>query len=98
MKRICIVGAGAAGLLLLLNFEQHKIDPRCITIIDPTHNGGDLKNKWSCVRSNTTWRQIFEAVPSRNSFAKPWADLNPEEPVELDLVIEYFTFFNVSIS
>lgn len=89
MKRICIVGSGAAGLLLLLNLEQQNVDPKSITIIDPTHSGGDLSKKWSKVRSNTTWRQIFEAVPSRNSFAVPWSSLHPEEPVELKLVIEY---------
>lgn len=89
MKRICIIGAGAAGLLLLLNLEQHKIDPRWITIVDPTHSGGDLTKKWFKVRSNTTWRQIIEAVPSRNSFATPWSTLSPDEPAELKLVIEY---------
>ena len=89
MKRICIIGAGAAGLLLLYNLEKHTIDPKWITIVDPSHNGGDLHKKWLKVRSNTTWRQIMEAVPSRNSFAKPWDSLNPEEPVELKYVIDY---------
>ena len=89
MKRICIVGSGAAGLLLLYNLEKANVDPQSITVIDPTHTGGDLSKKWSCVRSNTTWRQIFEAVPSRTSFASPWSQLNPEEPVELQYVIEY---------
>jgi hypothetical protein len=89
MKQICIIGAGASALLLLLQFEKHNIDPKSITVIDPTHNGGDLAKKWSKVRSNTTWRQIFEAVPSRNSFATPWGTLPPEEPVELKYVIDY---------
>lgn len=89
MKRICIVGAGAATLLLLLQFEKAGIDPKSITIVDPTHNGGDLMKKWLHVRSNTVWRQIFEAVPSRNSFAHPWAQLHPEEPCELKYVIQY---------
>lgn len=89
MKRICIVGAGAAGLLLLLQLDKHKINPKWVTVIDPTHNGGDLMKRWTNVRSNTTWRQIVEAVPSRNSFAVPWSQFNPEEPVELRYVIEY---------
>lgn len=89
MKKICIIGSGAAGLLLLLNFEQHNIDPRSITIVDPTHTGGDLAKRWSKVRSNTTWRQIFECIPSRNSFAKPWTDCDPDQPVELKLIIDY---------
>lgn len=89
MKRICIIGSGAAGLLLLLNFEKQGIDPKSITVIDPTHNGGDLMKKWNNVRSNTTWGQIFTAVPSRNSFAQPWGNLNPDQPVELKYVIQY---------
>jgi hypothetical protein len=89
MKRICIIGGGAAALLLLLQFEKHTVDPTSITIIDPTHTGGDLTKRWPKVRSNTTWRQIFEAVPSRNSFATPWGQLNPEEPLELRLIIDY---------
>ncbi len=89
MKRIAIVGSGVAGLLVLHNLEKHNIDPKSITIIDPTHNGGDLTKKWLHVRSNTTWRQIFEAIPSRNSFAQPWAQLNPDQPCELKHVIDY---------
>lgn len=89
MKRICIVGAGASALLLLLELEKNSVDPTCITVVDPTHTGGDLAKKWRYVRSNTTWRQIFEAVPSRNSFAQPWSSLNPDEPVELKYVIDY---------
>jgi cation diffusion facilitator CzcD-associated flavoprotein CzcO len=89
MKHICIVGAGAAGLLVLYNLEKHNIDPSWITLIDPTHSGGDLRKKWFHVKSNTTWRQIFEALPSRNSFAQPWSSLQPEEPVELHLVSDY---------
>jgi hypothetical protein len=89
MKRIAIIGAGVAGLLVLHALEKHKVNPKWITIIDPTHTGGDLTKKWFHVRSNTTWRQIFQAIPSRNSFAVPWADLNPDEPCELQYVIRY---------
>lgn len=89
MKKICIVGSGAAGLLLLLNFEKHGVDPTSITIIDPTHNGGDLLNKWSHVRSNTSWRQIIDAVPHKLSESQPWSTLNPDEPCELRFIIQY---------
>ena len=89
MKRICIVGSGAAGLLLLLNLEKQGVDPKSITIIDPTHNGGDLMKKWPHVRSNTTWRQIIEAIPHSASSLEPWSSLNPEEPCELRYVIQY---------
>ena len=76
-------------MLLLYNLEKANVDPQMITVIDPSHTGGDLAKKWSCVRSNTSWRQIFEAVPSRTSFAHPWSQFNPEEPLELQYVIEY---------
>ena len=89
MKRICIVGGGAAALLLLYNLEKNNVDPKCITIVDPHHNGGDLTKKWFHVRSNTTWQQIFEAVPSRFSGVAPWCGVNPTQPLELHLVIEY---------
>lgn len=89
MKRICIVGSGAAGLLLLWNLEKHGVDPRCIVIIDPTHNGGDLTKKWLHVRSNTVWRQILEEIPHPTSGVEPWSSLNPEEPCELRYVIQY---------
>jgi cation diffusion facilitator CzcD-associated flavoprotein CzcO len=89
MKHICIVGAGAAGLLLLYNLEKQNVDPSWITLIDPTHSGGDLRKKWFHVRSNTTWRQIIEAVPSQNSLAQPWSSLQPDEPAQLNLVSDY---------
>ncbi len=85
MKKICIIGSGAAGLLLLLNFEQHKIDPRCITIVDPTHSGGDLTKRWSKVRSNTTWRQIVESIASQI----PLPNYDLDQPVELKCIIDY---------
>lgn len=89
MKRISIIGSGAAGLLLLWNLEKHGVDPRHIVIIDPTNNGGDLTKKWLHVRSNTTWRQILEAVPHSTSGVEPWSQLNPDEPCELRYVIQY---------
>lgn len=89
MKKICIIGSGAAGLLLLLNLEKHNVDPKSITIIDPTHNGGDIMKKWLHVRSNTIWRQILDAVPTKYSAIEPWCHLNPEEPCELRFIITY---------
>lgn len=88
-KQIAIIGSGAAGLLLLHNFEKHNIDPKCITIFDPTHLGGDLQLQWSCVKSNTLWRQILEAVPSSVSTQEPWNALDPEQPCQLRYIISY---------
>ena len=89
MKRICIIGGGAAALLLLVQLEKNNIDAKSITVIDPTHSGGDLNMKWLHVKSNTTWQQIIEAVPSRTSFAKPFCDLQANEIVELKYIIQY---------
>ncbi len=89
MKQIVIIGCGAAGLLLLYNFERQGIDPKRITMIDHSLNGGDLRNKWSKVKSNTTWRQITEAVPSEIAAVEPWSLLDPEQPCLLFHIIQY---------
>jgi hypothetical protein len=89
MKRLCIVGTGAAGLQLLLLLTQKGVHPERITLLDPFHDGGDLKRKWSSVRSNTVWRQILEACPPRVPLPEPWKSLNPEQPCYLNQVIEY---------
>ena len=59
-KRICIIGSGAAGILLLLNLQKANVPASKILIIDPHHDGGDLTRKWGSVRSNTIWRQILD--------------------------------------
>lgn len=89
MKRLCIVGTGAAGLQLLLLLTQKGVQPNRITLLDPYHDGGDLKRKWSSVRSNTIWRQILEACPPRAPLPEPWKSLDPEQPCVLNQVIEY---------
>ena len=89
MKEICIIGSGAAGILLLLNLQAHNVAPESITVIDPYHDGGDLARSWSHVRSNTIWRQILEAVPPKQELPSPWKDLDPEQPCELSYIIRY---------
>ena len=59
MKRICIIGSGAAGILLLLNLQKVSYPPGQVTILDPYHDGGDLTRKWGSVRSNIIWRQVL---------------------------------------
>lgn len=62
MSDICIVGAGAAGLLLLHFFENNGILPETITIIDPYFDGGALYRNWGFVKSNTKWEKTLEAI------------------------------------
>lgn len=89
MKNIAIIGSGAAGLLLLHNFEKHNISPKQITLFDPTHLGGDLQLQWSSVKSNTVWRQITDAVASSISTQEPFCSLDPEQPCQLRYIISY---------
>ena len=46
---IAIVGAGVAGLLLVLLLKPHTQN---IVLIDPHHDGGDLVRRWHAVVSN----------------------------------------------
>ena len=89
-KTVCIVGGGAAGILTLLALKNSGISPKRITIIDPHFDGGDLARKWSAVRSNTTWRQILEAVPwPLSDLPEPYKSLELDQPCLLGLVIKY---------
>lgn len=91
MKTICIVGSGAAGLLVLRNLQTNGILPSQVILVDPTLCGGDLSQKWCCVRSNTVWSQLLQAVPWEGPLPLPerFASLNPDEPCELRHYIEY---------
>lgn len=62
MYKICIIGAGISGLLLLHLFEEAKVNPQDITIIDPYFDGGALMRKWPFVISNTKWEKTLEAI------------------------------------
>lgn len=86
--KICIVGFGAAGILLFLNLVKNKIPPHAIHIFDPYFDGGDLRRKWPSVRSNTTWRQVRELFPDVE-LVEPWSTLDPDQPCELKLLIEF---------
>lgn len=87
MKKVCIIGSGAAGLLLLYNLEKGGVDPEQVIVIDPHLCGGDLNEKWSTVRSNTVWRQMLQAVPY--SSGEKWSSLDPESPCLLQHYINY---------
>ena len=61
MNRICIIGAGATGILLLLLLR----DVKNITIIDPNFDGGDLARRWGAIQSNTPWSKTFNALSTQ---------------------------------
>jgi hypothetical protein len=77
---ICIIGAGAAGLILLLLLQASAQD---ITIIDPHFDGGDLCRRWGSVVSNTRWEQALQAL-ERYGPIPAWArQLSLQEPTPL---------------
>lgn len=59
--KICIIGAGTAGLLLLLLLRQ-SIPPSHLIIIDPHFDGGDLIRRWHSVLSNTPLSAALDAL------------------------------------
>lgn len=59
---ICIIGAGATGLLLLLLLQEAHIDLSRVVIIDPQFDGGDLARKWTGVVSNTPWSKTVDSL------------------------------------
>jgi cation diffusion facilitator CzcD-associated flavoprotein CzcO len=88
MKRICIVGFGAAGILLFLRLLEAKVPPKSIHIFDPYFDGGDLRRKWSQVRSNTTWRQIRDLFPDVE-LIEPWLSMDLDQPCSLEYAIRF---------
>ena len=79
MKNICIIGAGAAGILLLLLLNKNGVDLSTVTVIDPHFDGGDLARKWSAVMSNTPWSKTF------NALQKHFPELNIKSDKEPDM-------------
>jgi hypothetical protein len=89
MRHICIVGTGVAGLQLLLLLTKKGVRPDRIWLVDSFHDGGDLKRKWSSVKSNTTWRQITNVLSPNETLPEPWKSLDPDKNCILDNIIEY---------
>jgi glycine/D-amino acid oxidase-like deaminating enzyme len=83
---VCILGAGTAGLLLLLLLRQN-IPPSRITIMDPYVDGGDLIRRWHMVISNTPLRAATEALQRHGISLPPWVlALDPDQPTPLSLL------------
>jgi hypothetical protein len=89
MKKVCIIGCGATGLLLLHNLQKQGISPEQVIVIDPTFFGGDLCNKWFSVTSNTRWEQLLQAVPYPGTLPEKWSSLPPSDPCSLRHYIDY---------
>jgi len=82
---VCIIGAGVAGLLLVLLLQTH-IPSEQITIIDPHFDGGDLVRKWPNVVSNTPLKAAINAfnIFSPSTTLPAWvSELDSEQPTSL---------------
>jgi cation diffusion facilitator CzcD-associated flavoprotein CzcO len=89
MKKLCIIGAGSAGLLFLHNLERNGVSPDQVIVVDSQFCGGDINNKWSCVRSNTVWNQLLQAVPYPGTLPEKWSSIPGDEPCLLRQYYEY---------
>ena len=80
---IAIVGAGVAGLLLVLLLQPHTND---IVLIDPHFDGGDLCRSWHSVVSNTRWEQAIHAIQPHATIPAWARQLSLEQPTTLALL------------
>jgi hypothetical protein len=92
MTKLCVIGAGVSGILLILLLQQTKQIPLDqITVIDPFFDGGDLARKWGSVISNTPWSKTTDAFTKfLPSVALPqWAtQLPPNLPTPLSVIAQ----------
>lgn len=88
--KVCIIGSGVTGLLLLLLLQQRGTIPlHQICIVDPQFDGGDLLRSWPSIHSNTRWRQTTAAIQEfLPSLQLPvWATtLDPEAPTPVGTI------------
>ena len=70
--KICLVGCGIAGSILLLKLLE-TIPPEEICVIDPAFDGGDLGRRWSEVTANSTWGNFIEFM-GKLAVAKPFIE------------------------
>jgi hypothetical protein len=80
---IAIVGAGVAGLLLVLLLKPHTQN---IVLIDPHHDGGDLNRRWHTVISNTRWEQALQAIEPHAPIPAWARQLSLEQPTTLAIL------------
>lgn len=80
---ICIIGAGATGLLLLLLLQESGTELSNITVIDQHFDGGDLARKWGAVVSNTPWSKTVDSLKSACPSLSFTATHNPESTTQL---------------
>jgi hypothetical protein len=83
MSDICIIGAGATGLLLLLLLREENV-----SIIDPNFDGGDLARRWTAVQSNTPWSKSLNALKAAFPTLEITSPLDPQATSSLASIAE----------
>ena len=84
--KVCIIGAGVSGILLVLLLHQNGVNLRDIAVIDPHFDGGLLQRSWGAVISNTPWIVTLGSIQTLlPSYKIPdWAlALSPDAPTPL---------------
>lgn len=83
LYKLCLIGYGAAHMLLAGYVLAHQLVQPCeILIIDPHHDGGALLRDWPHVISNTTYQQFLDAL-TLLGIPPPNCKYNPAAPTEL---------------
>jgi hypothetical protein len=87
--KLCIIGAGASGILLSLLLHQSGFSHGSFCIVDQHFDGGALQRQWANVVSNTTWSITTEAfrrcLPSLE--LPTWAkELPADKPTSLSTI------------
>ena len=91
--KVCIIGAGVSGIILILLLIKAKMDPTLITCIDPQFDGGNIVRQWGIVLSNTEWSKTLNAVKKYlpECSIPPWAEILPtNEPTPLSKIGQLF--------
>jgi hypothetical protein len=85
--KLCVIGAGASGLLLILLLTQKGFTD--IVCIDPYFDCGALARSWPSVVSNTPWSATLESIRSHlPTLPIPaWATtILPDSTTEISLI------------
>lgn len=90
---LTIVGAGVAGLIAL-GMLPESTKAWNICVVDPTFSGGDLATKWGPVSSNTTAKQVRDALKRVPRFTIP-SKLNIDKFADTESVLLYIVATDV---
>lgn len=98
ITKVCVIGAGPAGIAAIGLLLDNGIKPQNIIWIDPCFQVGMLGKRWSSVSSNTKaslFTDFLNASPSfdyekisKNYTRFPLQSLNGEETCELKYVVD----------